>query len=105
MRSTLDWSHDLLTEDERVLFWRLSVFSGGSTLNAAEEVCAFGEAGTEEILEVLGRLTEQSLVTVSFDTDGSRRSGVLTSSARSHSTRRAPRSTGNWATDLGWRWY
>jgi hypothetical protein len=35
------------------------VFSGGSTLNAAEEVCAFGEAGTEEILEVLGRLTEQ----------------------------------------------
>ena len=61
--------------------------------------------GTEEILEVLGHLTEQSLVTVSFDTDGSRRSGVLTSSARSHSTRRALRSTGNWATDLGWRWY
>jgi hypothetical protein len=43
MRTTLDWSHDLLTEEQRVLFRRLSVFSGGFTLEAAEEVCAFGE--------------------------------------------------------------
>jgi predicted ATPase len=72
MRSTLDWSHDLLTEEERVVFRRLSVFSGGFTLEAAEGVCAFGEAEPEEILELLGRLNEQSLVTVNRDTDGSR---------------------------------
>jgi predicted ATPase/DNA-binding XRE family transcriptional regulator len=72
MRSTLDWSHDLLTEEERLLFRRLSVFSGGFTLEAAEEVCAFGEAEPEDILELLGRLIEQSLVTVDRDTDGPR---------------------------------
>jgi non-specific serine/threonine protein kinase len=72
MRSTLDWSHDLLAEKERVLFRRLSVFSGGFTLDAAEEVCAFGEAGPAEVIELLGRLIEQSLVTVTADEDGSR---------------------------------
>ena len=72
MRSTLDWSHDLLTGDERILFRRLSVFSGGFTLEAAEEVCAFGEVEPEDVMELLGRLTEQSLVTVSPDADGSR---------------------------------
>jgi predicted ATPase/DNA-binding XRE family transcriptional regulator len=77
MRSTLDWSHDLLTEEERVLFRRLSVFSGGFTLETAEEVCAFGEVEPEEILELLGRLTEQSLMTVSPAANGSRRYGML----------------------------
>ena len=77
MRSTLDWSHDLLTEDERVLFRRLFVFSGGFTLEAAEEVCAFGEIEQEDVLEVLGRLLEQSLVTVSPAADRSRRYGML----------------------------
>ncbi len=72
MRSTLDWSHDLLTEEERVLFRRLSVFSGGFTLEAAEGVCAFGESIPEDILELLGRLIEQSLVTVHRDTESPR---------------------------------
>ena len=63
MRSTLNWSHDLLTEDEKILFRRLSVFSGGFTLEGTEVVCAFGEVEPEEVLELLGRLMEQSLVT------------------------------------------
>jgi predicted ATPase len=39
LRATIDWSHDLLTEDEQQLFARVSVFSGGCTLEAAETVC------------------------------------------------------------------
>ena len=44
LRATVDWSHELLTEAERVLFRRLSVFRGGWTLEAAEQVCADGGA-------------------------------------------------------------
>src|SRR5262249_20773964 len=39
LRATLDWSYDLLSEPERLLLRRLSVFAGGWTLEAAEEVC------------------------------------------------------------------
>ena len=68
MRSTLDWSHDLLSEGEKVLFRRLSAFSGGFTLEACEEVGASeGVVDAEEVLELLERLTEQSLVVVTQD--------------------------------------
>ncbi|CAA9429872.1 hypothetical protein AVDCRST_MAG82-2030 [uncultured Rubrobacteraceae bacterium] len=63
MRATLDWSHDLLAHEEKALFRRLSVFEGGFTLEAAEEICTLGEGEPEEIPESLGRLIEQSLVT------------------------------------------
>jgi non-specific serine/threonine protein kinase len=50
LRATLDWSHALLTEQERILLRRLSVFAGGWTLEAAERLCADeGEARTEWI--------------------------------------------------------
>jgi predicted ATPase/transcriptional regulator with XRE-family HTH domain len=62
MRATLKWSHDLLSEEEKVLFRRLSVFAGGFTLEAAEAVGAAKEQGTENVLGLLGRLAEQSLV-------------------------------------------
>ena len=70
MRSTLDWSHDLLVEGERILFRRLSVFSGGFILEAAEEVCASEGVEPGDVLGLLGRLIEQSLVTVTTDEDG-----------------------------------
>jgi predicted ATPase len=62
LRATLAWSHELLSESERVLFRRLSVFDGGWTLEAAEDVC-WGE-GVEQgdVLEVLSELVERSLV-------------------------------------------
>ncbi|MDP8949458.1 MAG: helix-turn-helix domain-containing protein [Actinomycetota bacterium] len=62
MRATLRWSHDLLSEEEKVLFRRLSVFVGGFSLEAAEAVGAGREVRTEDVLALLGRLVEQSLV-------------------------------------------
>jgi non-specific serine/threonine protein kinase len=61
MRATLQWSHGLLSEPERVLFRRLSVFAGGWTLEASEAV---GSDGIEEtdVLDLLGRLVRKSLV-------------------------------------------
>jgi predicted ATPase/DNA-binding CsgD family transcriptional regulator len=63
LRATLEWSHELLSEPERKLFGRLSVFAGGWTLEAAEAVGALGD-GTEEgkVLEVLSHLVDKSMV-------------------------------------------
>ncbi len=60
MSATLGWSHELLSEPERVLFRRLSVFSGGFSLEAAEAVIA----NEGDVLDSLGRLVEHSLVRV-----------------------------------------
>jgi predicted ATPase/DNA-binding SARP family transcriptional activator/transcriptional regulator with XRE-family HTH domain len=64
LQATIDWSYDLLSSPEQVLFHRLSVFVGGFTLEAAEAVC--GGEGIEEsaILELLSYLVDKSLVTV-----------------------------------------
>ncbi len=58
----VDWSYDLLFEEERRLFSRLSVFVGGCNLAAAEAVCADGQVPQSEILDVLSRLVDKSLV-------------------------------------------
>ncbi len=60
MSATLDWSYDLLSEPEQVLFQRLSVYSGGFSLEATEAVSAY----EGDVLDHLGRLVEQSLVMV-----------------------------------------
>ena len=64
MRAALDWSYDLLTEGERRLFRGLSVFAGGWTLEAAEAVGALEGTEPDEVIDLLGRLVEQSLVAV-----------------------------------------
>ena len=71
MWATLDWSHELLSEVEQLLFRRLSVFAGGFSLEAAEEVGASGSIVAKEALEILGRLVEQSLVVAQPDQEGS----------------------------------
>jgi predicted ATPase/DNA-binding XRE family transcriptional regulator len=78
MRATLDWSHDLLSEGEKALFRRLSVFAGGFTLEAGEEVgTSEGVVDAEEVLELLGRLAEQSLVVVTQKPNAGTRYGML----------------------------
>jgi predicted ATPase/ATP/maltotriose-dependent transcriptional regulator MalT len=64
LHATMDWSHELLGQKERALFRRLSVFAGGFTLEAAESICAGQELQRDEILELLSRLVNKSLVAV-----------------------------------------
>jgi predicted ATPase/DNA-binding SARP family transcriptional activator/DNA-binding CsgD family transcriptional regulator len=62
LRATLAWSHDLLDEKERKLFGRLSVFAGSWTLEAAEEVCSGDGIEQDDVLNLLSRLVDKSLV-------------------------------------------
>ncbi len=68
MRATIAWSHDLLDEGERALFRRLSVFAGGWTMEAAEEVCEGDGVERGDVLDLLSRLVEKSLVVVASPT-------------------------------------
>ncbi len=60
--TTIEWSYALLTEEERRLFARLAVFVGGWTLDAAEAVCADRDIAAQDVLRLLGRLIDRSLV-------------------------------------------
>src|SRR5919112_441263 len=62
LRATLEWSHELLSEPERTLFRRLSVFAGGWTLEAAEEVCSAEGIEQDDVLDILSKLVDKSLV-------------------------------------------
>jgi non-specific serine/threonine protein kinase len=62
LRATIDWSYDLLTEPERALFRRLSVFAGGCTLAAAEVVGNARGSAAASVLDLLSHLVDKSLV-------------------------------------------
>jgi predicted ATPase/DNA-binding CsgD family transcriptional regulator len=103
LRGTIDWSHDLLSGPERVLFRRLSVFAGQWTLDQAERVCAdtdsvgppSGESGgapggesggesgdgvaAEDVLDHLTALVDKSLVVVGPEVEGETRFRMLES--------------------------
>lgn len=64
LRASVDWSHALLTEPERVLFTRLAVFMGGFDLDAAEAVAAGGDVARHQVLDLLTLLVDKSLVVV-----------------------------------------
>ncbi len=76
LQASIDWSYELLSDGERALLRRLSVFTGGWTLDAAEQVC--GGAGIEHyaVLDLLTGLVDQSLVTTG-EQDAEVRYGLL----------------------------
>ena len=67
LEAALDWSHDLLRDDERRLFRRLSVFAGSFSLEAVEPVCSDHDLEVDAIAGLLGSLVDKSLVVASVD--------------------------------------
>ncbi|MFC1443790.1 LuxR C-terminal-related transcriptional regulator [Streptacidiphilus sp. N1-10] len=62
LRTTIGWSHELCTAEERLLWARLSVFAGSFDLTAVERVCAGGELAAGTVLEQLIGLVDKSVV-------------------------------------------
>ena len=76
LRASVDWSHALLTEPERVLFRRLAVFMGGFDLDAAQAVAAGSDVERYQVLDLLTLLVDKSLV-VAESTSGPTRYRLL----------------------------
>lgn len=79
LQALVDWSHDLLTDQEKILFRRLGVFTGGRSLEAIEAVCPCGSLDESDILDVLQGLVEKSLVAVETGESGEQRYTILES--------------------------
>jgi predicted ATPase/DNA-binding SARP family transcriptional activator/DNA-binding CsgD family transcriptional regulator len=78
LRATLEWSYNLLSAEERVLLRRLSVFAGGWTLEAAEEAVGTSEhVGEEDVLELISKLVDKSLVVAEVGARGVERYRLL----------------------------
>lgn len=77
LKATMDWSYTLLSTQEKLAFQRLSVFAGSWTLEGAEVVCAGDGLGADEVLDVLGRLVDKSLVFLTHVRDGEARYRML----------------------------
>jgi predicted ATPase/DNA-binding SARP family transcriptional activator len=67
LRAVVEWSWDLLDPDEQAVARRLSLFSGGATLDAAEQVCSDDDLPAESVLGVLASLVDKSLVEAAAD--------------------------------------
>src|SRR6478672_5182881 len=76
LRASVDWSHALLSEQERVLFRRLSVFLGGFDLDAAQAATGGQEVERFQVLDQLTLLVDKSLV-VAESTSGRTRYRLL----------------------------
>ena len=76
LRETVAWSYQLLSEDARLLFDRLSVYAGSFDLDAAEVICAgdidAGDLDVEDIVDLLGDLVDKSMVNASRTGRGTR---------------------------------
>ncbi len=72
LRAAMDWSYELLPPGERIMLRRLSVFVGGWTLEAAEGICAGRAIKRDEVLDLLTKLVDKSLVIAEAQRDETR---------------------------------
>jgi non-specific serine/threonine protein kinase len=77
LAAAIGWSHNLLTCDERRFFRRLSVFAGGWTVDAAEVICAPDDGAENEVLDLLTRLVDKSMVVAEGGVSGIERYRLL----------------------------
>jgi predicted ATPase/class 3 adenylate cyclase len=77
LHTLIDWSHELLSDAERDLFCRLSVFRSGWRLEAAEVVCSSGEPVSIELLDLLSGLVNKSMVQTLNTAEGVNRYRML----------------------------
>jgi len=77
LQATIDWSYDLLSDDERGLFRRLAVFDNGWTVDGRSAVCGGSESDRAQVLNLLGSLVDKHLVSRSEDDEGNVRFGLL----------------------------
>ena len=75
LRAALDWSYNLLNEDEKRFFARLAIFRGGSTLDGVLQVCGGNLAG--DPIDILSSLVEKNLVYTRLDVDSDQRFMML----------------------------
>lgn len=72
LRALVDWSYDLLHENDKLLLNRLAVFVGGFVLEAAEEICGSEPLSNDDVLDLMASLVEKSLVMMEESEDGTR---------------------------------
>jgi non-specific serine/threonine protein kinase len=77
LRAAVEWSYDVLSSPERILFHRFAVFADGCTLEAAEGICCGGTFASTAVLELLGSLVDKSLIVVDPDAGGPTRYRLL----------------------------
>jgi predicted ATPase/DNA-binding SARP family transcriptional activator/predicted negative regulator of RcsB-dependent stress response len=64
LQAAIEWSYDLLGKTERMLFRRLAIFGGSFSLQAVEAICTSPEIKIQDVLTLLGRLVDKSLLNV-----------------------------------------
>lgn len=72
LRAMIDWSYDLLSEQEKILFRRLAVFMGGCSLEAAQAVCSGDGIETKQVFDCLVQLAHKSLLVTEYNHGGVR---------------------------------
>ena len=77
LRAAIEWSHDLLLDDEKALFAVLGSFVGGCRLEAAEALCDLSGSGSGDLLDAVGSLVDKSLLHRRTDSDGEPRFWML----------------------------
>src|SRR5205085_4058394 len=77
LRATIEWSYELLSDEEKVLFARLGVFVGGCRIDAADAICDLEHELGTDLVEGLSLLVEKSLLREKEDSDGEPRFWML----------------------------